>query len=70
MLETNQQRCFQQEKSNEAINLEIRIIAVATAMLHLAGIGFGMLMQKANLPTVSRFAGGAVALGGFYLAIS
>jgi urease accessory protein len=44
--------------------------ALATAMLHLAGIGFGMLTQKANLQTVSRFAGGAIALGGIYLAIS
>lgn len=44
--------------------------ALATAMLHAAGIGLGMLMQKTNLHTVTRFAGGAVALSGIYLAMS
>lgn len=44
--------------------------ALATAMLHLAGIGLGVLMQKANLQSVSRFAGSAIALSGIYLAIS
>lgn len=44
--------------------------ALATAMLHAAGMGLGILMQKTNLHIVTRFAGGAVALGGIYLAIS
>jgi urease accessory protein len=39
-------------------------------MLHAAGMGLGILMQKTNLHIVTRFAGGAVALGGIYLAIS
>ena len=44
--------------------------ALATAMLHAAGMGWGLFMRKANLPTLTRFAGGAVALGGIYLAIT
>jgi urease accessory protein len=44
--------------------------ALATAMLHVAGIGLGALMQKTNLHTVTRFAGGAVALSGIYMAMS
>ena len=44
--------------------------AVATAMLHVAGIGLGMLLQKTNLQLISRVAGGAIALSGVYLAIS
>lgn len=44
--------------------------ALATAALHLAGIGLGLLMPKLNLPAANRFAGGAIALSGVYLAIS
>ncbi|WP_250655469.1 HupE/UreJ family protein [Alkalimarinus coralli] len=44
--------------------------ALATAMLHLGGIGLGMLMQKTNLQVVSRIAGGAIALSGIYLAFA
>lgn len=44
--------------------------ALATAILYLAGIGLGMLMQKTNLQTVNRFAGAAIAVSGIYLAIS
>ena len=44
--------------------------ALATAMLHLAGIGLGMLMKKINMQTVTRFAGAAIAVSGIYLAIS
>jgi len=44
--------------------------ALSTAILHLAGIGMGRLMSKISLPVVSRFAGGAIALGGVYLAAS
>ena len=43
---------------------------LATVILHVAGMGLGRLMQKSNLHTVTRLAGGAVALGGIYLAIS
>ncbi len=41
--------------------------ALATAMLHLAGMALGALMQQINLQTVHRFAGGAIALAGIYL---
>ena len=44
--------------------------ALATAMLHLAGIGLGMLVSRINLPAVTRFAGGAIALSGVYLAVA
>lgn len=44
--------------------------ALATAMLHLAGIGLGMFMQKINLQTINRFAGAVIAMSGIYLAIS
>ena len=44
--------------------------AVATAMLHLAGIGLGMLLQKTNLQMMGRVAGGAIALSGLYLVFS
>ena len=43
--------------------------ALATAMLHLAGMGLGILMQKTNLHTLNRFAGAAIAVSGVYLAI-
>jgi urease accessory protein len=44
--------------------------ALATATLHLAGMGLGMYMSRINLPAVSRFAGGAIALSGVYLAVA
>lgn len=44
--------------------------ALATAMFHVTGIGLGMLMQKINLQTLNRFAGGAIVLTGVYLAIA
>lgn len=44
--------------------------ALATAMLHLAGIGLGVLMQRTNLQTVNRLAGAAIAFSGLYLAFS
>lgn len=44
--------------------------ALATAMLHTAGMGVGILMQKTGLHTVTRFTGGAIALSGVYLALS
>ncbi len=44
--------------------------AVATALLHLVGIGLGMFVSRIELPSVSRFAGGAIALGGVYLAVA
>jgi urease accessory protein len=43
---------------------------LATAMLHAAGMGLGILMQKTNLHSITRFAGGAVAISGIYLAMS
>lgn len=44
--------------------------SLATAMLHLVGMGLGVVMQKTNLQMISRFAGGAITLSGIYLAIS
>jgi urease accessory protein len=44
--------------------------ALATALLHLAGLGLGLLLQRMNLRPAVRFAGGAVALCGLYLAIA
>jgi urease accessory protein len=44
--------------------------ALATAMLHAAGMGLGVFLQKTNLQAVNRVAGGAIALSGIYLAIS
>ncbi len=44
--------------------------ALATATLHLAGVGLSIYMSRINLPAVSRFAGGAIAFSGVYLAIS
>jgi urease accessory protein len=42
--------------------------ALATALLHLAGMGLGLLMQQVQLQSLSRVAGGAIALSGLYLA--
>ena len=42
---------------------------LATAILHLAGISLGILLQKTNQQTLNRFAGGAIALSGIYLAM-
>ncbi len=44
--------------------------AVATALLHGIGMGLGALMYKKNLINAVRFTGGAVALGGVYLAVA
>ncbi len=44
--------------------------AVATALLHLAGIGLGVFVSRIDLPAISRFAGGAIALSGVYLAVA
>jgi urease accessory protein len=43
--------------------------AIATALLHLTGIGVGVLLWKTNLQVLGRFAGGAIALSGVFLAI-
>jgi len=43
--------------------------ALATALLHAAGIGGGTLLQKLGSGKVTRFAGAAIALGGVYLAV-
>ena len=44
--------------------------ALATALLHFAGIGFGLLARKINIEKATRVAGSAIALGGLYLAIA
>jgi urease accessory protein len=42
---------------------------LATVLLHSTGIAFGQFFQKIALHKFSRFAGGAIALGGLYLAV-
>lgn len=44
--------------------------ALATALLHVLGIGLGMLIQRTRLLTLNRWVGGAIAFTGVYLAIS
>ena len=44
--------------------------ALATAMLHAAGILAGTGLRKLNREKLTRFAGGAIALSGMYLAVS
>ncbi|MAR90477.1 MAG: HupE/UreJ family protein [Pseudomonadota bacterium] len=44
--------------------------ATATAALHLAGVGLGLLLRQVNLQTVTRMGGAAIAMGGVYLAIA
>jgi urease accessory protein len=40
---------------------------LTTSLLHLAGIGLGITLQKTTRPLVIRWAGGALALAGIYL---
>jgi len=42
---------------------------LATSLLHLTGIGLGMIIQKAARPVLVRWAGGAVAVAGLYLMV-
>ena len=44
--------------------------AIATALLHLVGMAAGIAVQRLNRQTLARFAGGAIAAGGLYLAIA
>lgn len=44
--------------------------ALATAILHIGGIGLGTFIQKTTLQAVSRVVGGAIALCGIYLAVA
>ncbi len=44
--------------------------ALATAALHLAGIGLGLLFKQVNLPAIERIAGSVIVLSGIYLAVS
>ena len=43
---------------------------LATALLHVAGIGFGLGMQHGARERVVRFAGASIALCGVYLAVA
>jgi len=54
--------------SNSAIAYIVGF-SLATAMLHLVGMGLGVLMQKVNLEKINRFAGAAIALSGLFLAL-
>lgn len=44
--------------------------ALATALLHAAGILAGIGLQKLNIEKTTRFAGCAITLGGIYLAVA
>lgn len=44
--------------------------AFATALLHIVGLVCGMALRRMNLDMLSRYAGGAIALGGIYLAVA
>jgi urease accessory protein len=44
--------------------------ALGTALLHAVGIAGGIVLQKMNSEKAVRFAGGAIALGGIYLAMA
>lgn len=44
--------------------------AFATALLHAAGIASGFGLQKLRFEKLTRYAGGLIALGGIYLAVS
>lgn len=44
--------------------------ALATALLHAAGILAGTYLRKLDIEKITRFAGGGIALGGIYLAVS
>ena len=43
---------------------------LATAALHGAGIGLGMLVQRCTATPVIRFAGAAIAVAGIYISAS
>jgi urease accessory protein len=43
---------------------------ISTACLHLAGIGWGLAMQKIAAAQVARWTGGAIAVCGLYLAFA
>jgi urease accessory protein len=44
--------------------------AAATALLHVAGIGFGMAVARFQTPIVTRVMGSVIAIVGMYLAIA
>jgi len=43
--------------------------SLATAILHVAGMGLGVVMNKINLEKVNRFAGVAIVISGLFLAV-
>ncbi|MGD8673392.1 MAG: HupE/UreJ family protein [Thiogranum sp.] len=44
--------------------------AAATALLHASGMATGIAVQKLNMQKLARLAGGAIAVGGLYLAVA
>ncbi len=44
--------------------------ALATALLHLSGIGLGLLLMVSKLKYIDRYAGGAILFSGIYLAFA
>jgi urease accessory protein len=45
-------------------------LAVATAMLHGAGMAAGVAVGRLDMHRLARLAGGAIAVGGLYLAVA
>jgi urease accessory protein len=44
--------------------------ALATALLHGVGLSGGVILQRFNIDRLSQLAGGAIVLGGIYLALA
>ena len=44
--------------------------AIATALLHVSGVLSGAIFKSINMQLVNRLTGGAIALGGVYLAVA
>ncbi len=44
--------------------------AIATALLHVSGIGAGLLLKVSKVKYLDRYAGGAILFGGIYLALA
>jgi urease accessory protein len=44
--------------------------AVATALLHVVGIGFGAVIARFQAPIVTRVTGSVIAIAGLFLALA
>lgn len=52
-----------------AVSYSIGFI-LSTAVLHIVGVGLGMMFEKIERPNVNRYVGSAIALGGVFLAFA